>query len=161
MNFSDLNEKQKEYVFNRSKTELLEKIISGELRFNDMLNGDDLQKKIDVAIGKAENARYAASALIVTAAWGSGSASNAQSAAGVLHAAWPVKADEGSGSPSTSLARLAHKVASEPVIGKARISCRASVPKPMNRWKRMALRKFSASGRSNSPIKPAMASAIC
>lgn len=54
MNFSDLNEKQKEYVFNRSKTELLEKIISGELRFNDMLNGDDLQKKIDVAIGKAE-----------------------------------------------------------------------------------------------------------
>lgn len=54
MTFSDLSEEQKNFAVNYFVHRLIIDLIEGGLRFNDDLNGDDFQARIDRAIQKAE-----------------------------------------------------------------------------------------------------------
>lgn len=52
--YSQLTDAEKATALERATCDLLEAIVSGSVRFNDSLNGDDLQKRIDDACAKAE-----------------------------------------------------------------------------------------------------------
>lgn len=52
--FDELNEQEQSRAISKVCGEILEDILSGALRFNDELNQDDLQARIDAAISKAE-----------------------------------------------------------------------------------------------------------
>lgn len=52
--FDQLNENQQKLAIEKALTSDLEAILNGYLRFNDELNGDNLQARIDAAIEKAE-----------------------------------------------------------------------------------------------------------
>lgn len=54
--FHELTEKQKQKAIEKELQSLLEAILDG-MRFNDELNGDDLQKRIDLAVEKADQMR--------------------------------------------------------------------------------------------------------
>jgi len=53
--FEQLSETQQKKAINESLTRLLEAICEGGIRFNDKLNHDDLQARIDAAFTKAES----------------------------------------------------------------------------------------------------------
>lgn len=52
--YNDLNKKEKEKAFQKALASLLEAVVTGTISFNDALNHDDLQARIDRAIEKAE-----------------------------------------------------------------------------------------------------------
>ncbi|MHB9019377.1 MAG: hypothetical protein ACYC3G_00665 [Minisyncoccota bacterium] len=52
--YDKLTETQRKTAFARRMEVLLNELISGALRFNDELNHDDLQARIDAAVAKAE-----------------------------------------------------------------------------------------------------------
>lgn len=52
--FSQLTPEQQTEAIKRTTTDLLEAICEGAIRFNDNLNKDDLQKRIDAAAKKAD-----------------------------------------------------------------------------------------------------------
>ena len=52
--YQELTEEQKSEAREIALNELLEAIMEGVIRFNDTLNGDDLQARIDAAGEKAE-----------------------------------------------------------------------------------------------------------
>jgi hypothetical protein len=55
--FEQLTDQQKDKARQKAAECLLEAIIEGAIRFNDELNRDDLQARIDAAIQKAEDMR--------------------------------------------------------------------------------------------------------
>lgn len=55
--FDQLTEDQKRAAVNKCVERIVEDIVSGAIRFNDKLNGDDLQARIDAALDKAEKLR--------------------------------------------------------------------------------------------------------
>lgn len=55
--FIDLTEEQKEKAITQEMSSLLEAIISGAINFNDKLNGDNLQARINTACEKANDMR--------------------------------------------------------------------------------------------------------
>lgn len=52
--YQDLNPEEQAKAREKALVELLKAILAGEIRFNDKLNHDDLQKRIDEAFDKAE-----------------------------------------------------------------------------------------------------------
>ena len=53
--YHDLTETQQKQAVSQALNDLLQEIVEfGNLRFNDELNGDDLQARIDASISKAE-----------------------------------------------------------------------------------------------------------
>lgn len=52
--YDQLCETEKQRAYDKVNNQLVEDIVSGQMRFNDKLNHDDLQKRIDKAIAKAE-----------------------------------------------------------------------------------------------------------
>lgn len=54
MKFQELNEEQKTAAIRHFTNELIEAISAGAIRFNDKLNKDRLQSRIDKAAAKAE-----------------------------------------------------------------------------------------------------------
>jgi hypothetical protein len=54
MTFNQLNKKQQEYAINYFVANLLKAIVENGLRFNDKLNKDRLQQRIDKALLKAD-----------------------------------------------------------------------------------------------------------
>ena len=52
--YNELTPSQQHKAIAHFENELLQNIIEGGVRFNDELNQDDLQKRIDKAIAKAE-----------------------------------------------------------------------------------------------------------
>ena len=55
--YNELTEEQKKKAVEKELTELLTAIIEGAIVFNDEDNGDDLQKRIEVAAEKADKMR--------------------------------------------------------------------------------------------------------
>jgi hypothetical protein len=55
--FDELTEEQKTKAIEKTLIEILEDIVNGSIRFNDELNQDDLQARIDKAFDKAEKMR--------------------------------------------------------------------------------------------------------
>jgi len=55
--YDELTEEQKEKAVKKEMVELLEVIITGEIKFNDRLNKDGLQKRINTAAKKADDMR--------------------------------------------------------------------------------------------------------
>lgn len=55
--FSELTDAQQKKAIDKALNNILQAVLEGALRFNDELNGDDLQARIDRAIAKAENMR--------------------------------------------------------------------------------------------------------
>jgi len=55
--FDELNQTEQADVVDREMVSLLETITEGAIRFNDGLNGDDLQARIDTAQARAEEMR--------------------------------------------------------------------------------------------------------
>ena len=68
--YDQLSEDEKTRAIEASTNRLLSAICEGVLRFNDELNGDDLQARIDGAFAKAEKMRtpWFASAYVMEAA---------------------------------------------------------------------------------------------
>ena len=52
--FDDLNQEQQEKAVHKCLVQLLDCILEGGIWFNDELNGDDLQARIDAAIAEAD-----------------------------------------------------------------------------------------------------------
>jgi hypothetical protein len=52
--FSDLTEQEQAAAENKAAEELLRAILDGAVRFNDKLNGDRLQARIDKAVTRAD-----------------------------------------------------------------------------------------------------------
>lgn len=52
--FSDLTEQEQATAENKAAEELLRAILDGAVRFNDKLNGDSLQARIDKAVARAD-----------------------------------------------------------------------------------------------------------
>ena len=52
--YADLSDEQKKKALEKATSQLLDAIMLGSDRFNDELNQDDLQARIDVAIALAE-----------------------------------------------------------------------------------------------------------
>jgi len=53
--FNQLSDERQAKAVEKCLTNLLEGIVLGEIRFNDKLNHDDLQARIDKACARAEN----------------------------------------------------------------------------------------------------------
>lgn len=56
-NYTELNELEQKAAIEQALTNLIEAVTEGALRFNDSLNQDDLQARIDRAFAKAERLR--------------------------------------------------------------------------------------------------------
>ena len=52
-NYNQLSKEEKEKAFSKTLSSLLESICEGAIRFNDALNKDNLQSRIDIALRKA------------------------------------------------------------------------------------------------------------
>ncbi len=52
--FEQLNTKQQQAAIDHSRTDLLQDILDGAIRFNDKLNKDDLQARINAAFEESE-----------------------------------------------------------------------------------------------------------
>lgn len=55
--YSELNETERATAVERAMGRLLAAICEGALRFNDELNGEDLQSRIDAGLARAEELR--------------------------------------------------------------------------------------------------------
>jgi hypothetical protein len=69
--YDELNEYQKTAALSKARDRLLEAICEGRIRFNDALNGDNLQARIDAAFKQYEDLRtpwFVAEAIMETCA---------------------------------------------------------------------------------------------